>query len=77
MPGHLTIGIDIGTTNVKACILDTNTGKIVAFGSQEHPLFHPRPGYAEQEADNYWQAVTSSIRQCLEQGTCSGRARVE
>ena len=68
MAGHLTLGIDIGTTNVKACVLDTQTGKILAFGSQEHPLFHPKPGWAEQEADNYWQAVTSSIRQCLEQG---------
>lgn len=68
MTGHLTLGVDIGTTNVKAAILDTTSGKIVAFGSQEHPLFHPRPGWAEQEADNYWSAVVSAIRQCLEQG---------
>jgi len=68
LAGHLTIGVDIGTTNVKASILDTTTGKIVAFGSKEHPLFHPNPGWAEQEADNYWGAVVSAIRQCLEQG---------
>ncbi|MER8864639.1 FGGY family carbohydrate kinase [Mesorhizobium sp. M0751] len=68
MGGHLTLGIDIGTTNVKAAILDTNTGKVVAFGSQEHPLFHPFPGWAEQEASNYWSAVVSAVRQCLEQG---------
>ncbi|MET3591689.1 xylulokinase [Mesorhizobium shonense] len=68
MGGHLTLGIDIGTTNVKAAILDTNTGKVVASGSQEHPLFHPFPGWAEQDASNYWGAVVSSIRQCLEQG---------
>ena len=68
MGGHLTLGVDIGTTNVKASILDTETGEIVAFGSQEHPLFHPHPGWAEQEADNYWGAVVSAIRQCLEQG---------
>ena len=34
MTGHLTLGIDIGTTNVKAAILNTDTGKLVAFGSQ-------------------------------------------
>lgn len=68
MRGHLTLGIDIGTTNVKAAILDTNTGKLVAFGSKEHPLFHPFPGWAEQEAGNYWSAVVSAIRQCLDQG---------
>ncbi|TPK69615.1 sugar kinase [Mesorhizobium sp. B2-4-19] len=68
MGGHLTLGIDIGTTNVKAAVLDTNTGKVVASGSQEHPLFHPFPGWAEQDASNYWGAVVSSVRQCLEQG---------
>lgn len=72
MVGHLTLGVDIGTTNVKASILDTQTGEIVAFGSQEHPLFHPHPGWAEQEADNYWGAVVSAIRQCLEQGNFAG-----
>lgn len=68
MSGHLTLGIDIGTTNVKACILDTNTGKVIASGFQPHPLFIPKPGYAEQEGDNYWQAVVSAIKQCLQQG---------
>ncbi|PKM81198.1 MAG: sugar kinase [Firmicutes bacterium HGW-Firmicutes-14] len=68
MSGHLTLGIDIGTTNVKACILDTTTGKVIASGFQPHPLFIPKPGYAEQEGDNYWQAVVSAIKQCLQQG---------
>lgn len=68
MTGHLTLGVDIGTTNVKAAILNTDTGKIVAFGSQEHPLFHPFPGWAEQDAGNYWSAVVSAVRQCLDQG---------
>ena len=68
MSGSFTMGIDIGTTNVKACILDTSTNKVIASGSQEHPLFHPKPGYAEQEGNNYWGAVVSSIKQCLSEG---------
>lgn len=68
MTGRLTIGVDIGTTNVKAAILDTGTGKVVASAAREHPLFHPRPGWAEQDPANYWQAVAAAIRDCLEQG---------
>ena len=68
MAKRLTLGIDIGTTNVKACVLDVDEARVVATGSKEHPLFHPKPGFAEQEADNYWSAVVSAIRQCLEQG---------
>lgn len=68
MARRLTIGIDIGTTNVKACVFDADSATVLATGSREHPLFHPRPGHAEQEADNYWNAVVAAIRQCLEQG---------
>jgi xylulokinase len=67
--GDLTLGVDIGTTNVKACILDTQTHVVVAFASAEHPLFHPRPGWAEQDPDNYWGAVLHCIRSCLSQGS--------
>lgn len=68
MAGKLTLGIDIGTTNVKAVILDTETSAIVATGSREHPLYHPRPGWAEQDADNYWRAVVGAVRECLDKG---------
>ena len=67
--GDLCIGVDIGTTNVKAAVLDTQTHTVVASASAEHPLFHPRPGWAEQEADNYWRAVVHCIRACLSQGS--------
>jgi sugar (pentulose or hexulose) kinase len=32
MSGNLSLGIDIGTTNVKACILDTEKNQVVASG---------------------------------------------
>ncbi len=66
MASALAIGIDIGTTNVKACVLDTETSTVVANASAEHPLFHPRPGWAEQDPDNYWRAVVSCIRECVD-----------
>ncbi|MCC7286745.1 MAG: hypothetical protein IT503_11225 [Burkholderiaceae bacterium] len=68
MAAKLTLGIDIGTTNVKAAVLDTGAGKVVALGSREHPLYHPRPGWAEQDPDNYWRAVVAAVRTCLDMG---------
>ncbi|AWT54192.1 xylulokinase [Mycolicibacterium smegmatis] len=66
MTNALTIGIDIGTTNVKASVLDTATSRVIAHAAAEHPLFHPRPGWAEQDPDNYWRAAVACIRQCLD-----------
>lgn len=68
MTKHLAMGIDIGTTSVKASILDTVACKVVAEGIQSHPLLLSKPGYAEQEGDNYWRAVVSAIGQCLAKG---------
>ena len=57
MSGQLTLGVDIGTTNVKACVLDTATATVIASAAAEPPLHHPRPSWAEQQADEYWDAV--------------------
>jgi xylulokinase len=78
LSGHLTLGIDIGTTNVKACILDTAEGRVVASAAAEHPLHHPHPGWAEQDPDDYWRAVSSCIARCVNglAGPASGIAAV-
>ena len=46
-----------------------DAGKVVAHSLKEHPLFHPKPGYAEQEGDNYWKAVVEAVQQCFKQGS--------
>lgn len=69
MSDKYTLGIDIGTTGVKASVLDVDAGKVVAHSLKEHPLFHPKPGYAEQEGDNYWKAVVEAVQQCFKQGS--------
>lgn len=68
MIGRMTLGIDIGTSSVKACILDNDTGKVVASALQPHPLILSKPGYAEQTGDSYWVAVRDAIKECLSQG---------
>ncbi|MQA12059.1 MAG: sugar kinase [Pseudonocardiaceae bacterium] len=70
MSEQLTIGVDIGTTNVKACVLDTSTGAVIASAAAEHPLHHPHPGWAEQDPDRYWLAVAGCVASCVRQ--CPG-----
>ena len=72
MNRNLTLGINIGTSSVKARVLNTETGDIVGKGFQTHPLILSKPGYAEQEGDSYWNAVVSAIHQCLDCGIDAG-----
>jgi xylulokinase len=58
------LGVDLGTSSVKV-LLVTETGQILGRGSAEYPIRHPRPGWAEQHPDDWWQATVAAVRQAL------------
>jgi gluconokinase len=55
------IGVDIGTTSTKA-VLFTETGQIVSQHSIKYPLYTRTVGAAEQDPEEIWIAVTTSVR---------------
>ena len=59
------IGVDIGTTSTKAALF-TEAGKIVSQHSIKYPLYTPTPGAAEQEPEEIWTAVTTSVKTLIE-----------
>ena len=58
------IGIDIGTTGAKTLLIDSE-GRVVGSATVEYPMYTPRPLWAEQEPEDWWQATVGSIRQVL------------
>ena len=56
------IGIDIGTTNVKAIAM-TEQGEIVAHSTASCVTYHPRNGYVEQNPDEIFGLFVDVIRQ--------------
>jgi xylulokinase len=58
----LLLGIDVGTSTVKALVLDSKTSTIVAVSTQEYPIYTPKNGYAEQICEDYWQATIKAVR---------------
>lgn len=63
----LLLGIDVGTTNTKA-LLATPDGKVIAQASATYPLLTPRPGWVEQNPEDWWQAVVQAAAQVVRQG---------
>ena len=54
------LGYDVGSTSVKATLLDAETGKAAASAaspSQELEIEAPRPGWAEQDPEEWWEHV--------------------
>jgi xylulokinase len=60
------LAIDIGTQSSRAAALDTEGG-LLASASRPHELSVPRPGWAEQNPDDWWQATVANIRDVLAQ----------
>src|SRR5229473_1592288 len=66
------LGIDIGTTGVKAALFAANDGHVLATAFVDYPLLHPHPGWAEQDPAEWWQATITAIRTCLAGGVSHG-----
>ncbi|MCC6524572.1 MAG: FGGY-family carbohydrate kinase [Polyangiaceae bacterium] len=59
------IGHDLGTGADKAVLVDAR-GRLVAEHVASYPLYHPEPGWAEQDAEDWWRAVCTATRAVLE-----------
>jgi len=59
------LGIDLGTSSVK-CVLVSETGQVLAAAQREYPICTPRPGWAEQEPQAWWQATADASAEEVE-----------
>jgi xylulokinase len=58
------LGIDVGTSGVKAMLVAAN-GDVTASAVEPLHLSTPRPGWAEQNPDDWWQATIATIAAAL------------
>lgn len=61
----LFLTFDIGTTAVKTCLFDKNLHPL-ALANDEYRLETPEAGYAELDAERYWQAVCHGVTTVLQ-----------
>jgi len=55
------LGVDVGTSGVKAILVDTS-GDVLAAAVTPLQLSTPHPGWAEQDPDAWWAATAAAIR---------------
>ncbi len=60
---HL-LGIDIGTSGTKTLVCD-EAGNVLATATAEHPIFTPRPGWSEQNPEDWWSSVCQATKAVL------------
>lgn len=70
MKKEYVIGIDIGTSGCKSIIVD-NEGSVIASAVEEYPLYTPKPGWAEQEPADWWNATLKTLQQIVKKSSVS------
>lgn len=63
-------GVDVGTTGARAIVVD-ESGSIIASASSEYPLRTPRPGWSEQDPEDWWAGASQVL------GTVGGKQSID
>ncbi|HET9720331.1 MAG TPA: FGGY family carbohydrate kinase [Solirubrobacteraceae bacterium] len=61
------LGIDIGSSAVKAALVEPETG-VIAFEQSQVALHSPRPGWAEADTAEWWTGVCRSVAKLVGRG---------
>lgn len=67
MTTPLFLGLDVGTQSVRAALTDPQ-GNCRAFATAPLETTYPRPGWAEQDALQWWQALKQAVPAALDRG---------
>lgn len=69
------LGYDIGSSSVKAALLETQTGRTrttAFYPKQEMPIEVPQPGWAEQRPETWWDNLCMATADVLHQAGATG-----
>lgn len=61
------LGIDIGTSGTKTLAMN-ETGEILASATATYPLSNPKPGWSEQDPEDWWKATIETVKKVLKAG---------
>ena len=59
------LGCDIGSSSIKASIVDVESGKTVAsdyYPREEAAIIAVKPGWAEQDPESWWKYLKEAIK---------------
>ncbi len=59
------VGIDLGTSSVKALLLNSD-GEVVSSVTKEYPLYFPLSGWSEQNPEHWYNQTVSALKELFE-----------
>lgn len=75
MSGRYLLGFDIGSSSVKASLVDSDSGKCIAsafFPEKEAPILAVKSGWAEQDPQMWWDNAKLSLKKVMADSSVKG-----
>lgn len=72
---QLLLGLDIGSSSIKASVVDVATGLSLSTAqspAEEMPMLAPHPGWAEQDPAMWWKHLVISVQHAMKKSGASG-----
>ncbi len=69
------LGLDVGSSSVKASLVETESGRCAAsafFPDKEAPILAVKAGWAEQEPESWWQYAKQAIQKIMAEANATG-----
>ena len=60
----LYVGVDLGTSSIKLLLMEEN-GDIKSIVTREYPLYFPKPGWSEQNPEDWYSALVDGVRELV------------
>jgi len=73
----LSLGYDVGSSSIKAAIIEIETGKLLAnqfYPKEEMKIDSPKPGWAEQNPETWWDYIKILTKEILKENRIDGAA---
>jgi FGGY-family pentulose kinase len=65
--GPYLLGLDVGTQSLRAALVDLH-GRTLAYGVAPIDTTYPRPTWAEQDPNQWWQSARDAVEKAMGQG---------
>jgi len=66
------LGIDIGTSGTKTLVMNSRC-KVLATATAEHPISAPKPGWSEQDPEDWWASTIKATRAAIRKAKIDGK----
>ena len=63
------LGLNVGTSGTKTLLINA-AGDVIAEADATYPMDQPKPGWTQQDPEDWWKATVKTVRAVMRKSKC-------